>query len=124
MSTKKPTKEEVEKHNRALEAATHVELLLQFSGSLIPFLDLLKETYEGAGNQVSLTDAMAPIIGAFGEDYEAISFEKKLKARRAKALYELVKVLSETEKEREEFAEKRERNKEGRAQLAKLLGGL
>ncbi len=57
---------------------------------------------EGAGERENFTLSAAPVLGAMGLDHEAKHAEWNLRSRRAKALYELVKVLKETEDERAE----------------------
>lgn len=128
MSKKKPTKnevrEELSKHERAVEVAERMKLLFGFCFTFFDDLDLLKEVAEGSSDNLSRTDAMAPVLEAFGHDYETVRFKKKLEYRRAKALYELIKTLKETEDERTEFEAGAAKRAEGKAQIARMLGGL
>jgi len=83
---------------------------------------LLKDVAKGASERSSMALTMAPILGAFGQDYEVVYAQKEIERKRAKALYELIKTLDDTEKERAEFAEKQVAKQEGLAQLHKALG--
>ena len=118
-------KKENQKQERRIEAemvAERVKLLWGFLADLIPHLPMLKDVSDGASERSSMALTMAPILGAFGQDYEVVHFQKEVERKRAKALYELIKVLDDTEKERAEFANKQQAKKEGLAQLHKALG--
>ena len=99
--------EELEKRSKAIELAEKVKLLFGFCADLIPDKEMLKETLELAEKRQSMGMGMAPILGAFGQDWEAVENEASLKSERAKALYELIDCLDRIEKKRLEFAEKR-----------------
>ena len=123
-AAKNEVKEDLSKHERAVEVAERMKLLFGFCFTFFEDLDLLKEVAEGSSDNLSRTDAMAPVIEAFGQDYETVRFKKKLEYRRAHALYELIRTLKETEEERAEFESKQEERMKGKAQLARILGGL
>jgi len=115
----------IKQQERQIEAemvAERVKLLWGFLADLIPHLPMLKDVVEGASKRSSMTLSMAPILGAFGQDYEVVHAQKEIERKRAKALYELIKTLDDTEKERAEFAKKQEAKKEVLAQLHKALG--
>ena len=83
---------------------------------------MLKDVADGTSERSSMVLSMAPILGAFGQDYEVVHAQKEIERKRAKALYELIKTLDDTEKERAEFAKKQVAKKEGIAQLHRALG--
>lgn len=111
-----------EKMQKSLILAEKIKLLFGFCADLIPDKDLLKEVYEVAGKRTDSALTMAPILGAFGQDYTEVHFEAELHQRRAKALYDLVNVLDQTEKDRAEFLAKQKAKDEGRRNLLKTLG--
>lgn len=113
---------ELDRRHTAQMLAEQVTLIFQFCGMMIPHKDMIKDVMDASDDRASTTMAMAPVIGAFGGDWEAVQFEANLKAKRAHALYKLIDVLDETEKERVEFAEKQKERAEGRANLARILG--
>ena len=120
---KKTTKEqEQERRIEAEMVAEKIKLLWGFLADLIPHLPTLKDIAEETSERSSMALTMAPILGAFGQDYEAVHAQKEIERKRAKALYELIKTLDDTEKERAEFAKKQEVKKEGLAQLHRALG--
>src|SRR3990167_11085817 len=102
--------------------AERIKLLFAFCAELIPHKEMLEKVSYGASERSSLALGMAPIFGAIGQDWEAVHFQKKLEEKRARALYELINVLDETEKERIEFSAKQERRKAGALQIANILG--
>lgn len=102
--------------------AQRVQLLFGFCVELIPDKDLLDRVAKYSDSRVGHVQAMAPIIGAFGMDWEVAEFETRLKARRARALYDLINTLEITEKERLEFHEKQGARAKGRAELSRVLG--
>lgn len=105
--------------DQVAEVASKVTTLLQFAALLIPDMDMLQELTSDSNNTVSHVDALAPVIGAMGGNYDKASFEARLRQKRARALYGFVKLLKETEEEREKF------NTDERAKqdaLAKLSG--
>lgn len=119
---KKENTKEIERKEKALILAERVKLLFGFCADLIPDKEMLKEVLDKAGNTESMTMTLAPILGAFGQDYEVAHTEAKIRTERAKALYDLVDTLDRTEKERAEFSQKQIRKQEGLAQLHRALG--
>ena len=118
-------KKTIKKQEKRIEAemvAERVKLLWGFLSDLISHLLLLKDVAEGASERSSTALAMAPIFGAFGQDYEVVHAQKEIERKRAKALYNLIKTLDDTEKERAEFAKKQVAKKEGLAQIHRALG--
>lgn len=115
-------KENLNKQERILVLAERVKLLFGFCAELIPDLDLLKEVTISAADKEDFALSAAPILGAFGRDWEADHNEAQLRTRRSEALYELVKVLDETEKGRMEFKISQDKKKEGRDMLARAMG--
>lgn len=84
--------------------AQRIVLLWGFLADFIPFKELIKETAELASERHSFSISAAPIFGALGQDWEEQELETRIGLRRATALYNLVDVIDETEKERVEFA--------------------
>lgn len=111
-----------DKKEKAIILAEKVKLLFGFCADLIPDKDMLKDVMKFSNENVGRTMAMAPIIGAYGMDYEAAEFEARLRAERSEALFKLIDTLERTENERVEFDKKQKNRKEGREQLAKALG--
>src|SRR3990167_11492051 len=122
MKKEKKTTKEQERRIEAEMVAERIKLLWGFLADLIPHLPMLKDVAEEASERSSMALTMAPILGAFGQDYEVVHAQKEIERKRAKALYELIKTLDDTEKERAEFANKQQAKKEGLAQLHKALG--
>jgi len=117
------------KKEKQLEAKIEIEMLAErvkllwgFLAELIPHKEKLKEVAEKTSERSSMALAMAPILGAFGQDYEEVHLQKEIERKRAKALYELVSTLDETEKERAEFAEKKVKRSEGLKEIHRALG--
>jgi len=110
------------KKERVLILAKKIELLFGFVADLIKDKDLLKEVSELCDQRQVFAVSAAPILGAFGIDYEEREFEAAMRGKRAKALLNLVEALEETEKERLEFGQKQGAKKQGRDQLRKILG--
>ena len=77
---------------------------------------MIKETFELASERQSMSVSMAPILGAFGEDYKDIEFEARIRKERASALFELIDTLDRTEKERIELNLKKKSRQKGLAQ--------
>lgn len=107
---------------KSLMVAEQIKTLFMFCGQLIPDLDILKRLVNRSDENVSRVMAMAPIIEAFGESFEVKEFEAKLHSKRSIALYNLIKVLDETEKERAEFKKLQTEKQKGREQLRSILG--
>ena len=122
MKKEKKTIKEQERRIEAEMVAERVKLLWNFLADLIPHLPMLKDVAEGASERSNMTLSMAPILSAFDQDYEVIHAQKEIERKRAEALYELIKTLDDTEKERAEFAKKQVAKKEGIAQLHRALG--
>ena len=113
---------EKDKKVKALELAEKVKLLFTFCADLIPDKDMIKETFELASERQSMSVSMAPILGAFGEDYKDIEFEARIRKERASALFELIDTLDRTEKERIELNLKKKSRQKGLAQIHRALG--
>lgn len=107
---------------KSLLVAEQIKQLFMFCGQLIPDLEVLKRLVDRSDETVSRVMAMAPIIEAFGENWEVKEFEAKLRNRRSLALYNLIKTLDDTEKERIEFFKKQGEIQKGRDQLKNILG--
>lgn len=116
------SKKDEAKRARAIELSERVVVLLQFASTLIPDLDLLEALSSGADERAEHVLSMAPILGALGENYEIAHFKKSFEAKRAHALYNLIKTLIDTENEREAFQKKQAGKEVGRAQIARALG--
>lgn len=108
---------------RCLEAATKVQLLLEFAGSLIGDLDIIKETMELAEDRSSTADSTAILIDACGGNYRDIKFNADLKKRRAQALYNLINCIAETEAERKINEQNNQDRANSMQQLKELFGG-
>ena len=112
----------IEKQIEIEMLAERIKLLWGFLGELIPYKEKLKDVVEKTEERSSMVLTIAPILGAFGQDYEEVYSQKEIERKRAKALFNLINVLDETEKERKEFAEKKIKKNEGLAQIHKALG--
>ncbi len=119
---KKKTKKTTGETERIHELAGKITTLWPFIAMLIPDKDLIEQAAKGSSDQASFAASAAPILGAYGIDYEEREFNANLNYRRAKALYNLVDTLDQTEKDRTEFLRKQQSKAEGRAQLASILG--
>ncbi len=113
---------DLERKNKAIELAEKVKLLFGFCADLIQDKEMLKETYDLASNRQSMSVSMAPILGAFGQNYEDVENEARIRKERAKALYELIDTLDRTEKERMDYEIKKKNRAEGLAQIHRALG--
>lgn len=102
--------------------AERIKLLFGFCAELIPSLPLLKKVAVKTNGRVSTSMAIAPIMGAMGMDWEEKQFYVELEARRADALYNLVLVLDETEKDRVKFLEAQAKKREGQEVIKRILG--
>ncbi len=111
-----------EEQERILVLAERVKLMFGFCVDLIPDLDLLKRTVDGTADRYSMALSAAPILGAFGQDYEEIAFKNQLEHERAKALCNLIETLDRTEKERQEFVKNQGVKARGRADIVRMLG--
>ena len=122
MNKEKKTIKEQERRIEAEIVAERIKLLWVFLADFIPHLPMLKDVVEGASKHSSMVLTIAPILDAFGQDYEIVHAQKEIERKRVKALYELIKTLDDTEKERAEFAKKQKAKKKGLIQLHKALG--
>ncbi len=95
-------KNEIDEKSEIEMLATRIELLFGFCKDLFPNIDTLEKAYEGASERASFALSAAPILGAMGQDYEKVNFEWEVKAKRANASVNFLKVLRDTEKERQE----------------------
>lgn len=93
----------MEKELKIKELATKVELLIQYSTSLIEDKELIKECYDNCNSRSSFVESALPVFQALGIDTDSKMMDIKVQGKRAKALYEFLTVLVETEKERTEF---------------------
>ena len=79
-----------DKKERVMILAEKIKLLFGFCADLIPDKDLIYEADGALQGKESRALAMAPILGAFGVDYEEVEFEARFKKERASALYHLI----------------------------------
>jgi hypothetical protein len=107
---------------KIIELAEKLKLLFGFCTDLIPDKELLKDTAKLALDHQSFAMSAAPILEAFGENWEKAEFEARLKLDRANALYHLIDTLDRTEKEWVKFSEKQRRIAGERAKLRGILG--
>ena len=115
-------KKDIEEKERIMILAEKIKLLFGFCVDLIPDKDLLKRTLELSEDRHSRGLGMAVIFEAFGQDWEAIENETKIKKERAEALYNLIECLDKTEKTRLEFSEKQKDKPTCLSQLKQALG--
>jgi len=107
---------------QAIILAEKVKLLFGFCIDLRADKEMLKEVLQVCEDRQSFSASAAPLLGAFGVDYEEKELEVRIRAERADALIKLIETLERTEEERIEFLNKQEKIKEGRKQLLKILG--
>lgn len=119
---KKENNKDVEKRARIEVLAERLKLFLGFAAHFIDDIDLLKEVAEKGSDRASTVMAAAPIIEAFGMDWEEKHFEAELQSKRAAALYNLVKVIKETEDDRIKHQADKVKSAAGRDQLRRALG--
>lgn len=115
-------KNEKYSHEDVLIVAERIKLLWGFLAELIPHKEMLKEAAEKAGDRSSMVLSAAPLIGAFGQDYEEIHMYREVERKRAVALYNLVNVLIETEEDFKEFFQSQHDKRAGLEQLRGVLG--
>lgn len=108
--------------DKILELANQVGTLLQFTAMLVPDIDILEKVYVQSGEIASRVDALAPVILASGGDYDEKRVEAGIRSKRALALIELVRVIRDTEKEREDFNKSQANKARVRAELGGILG--
>lgn len=113
---------EAEERERIAMLAEQIKLLFGFAAQMIPDIDLLERVAKLSDDRVSTADAMAPILMAHGMNWEKISMEKRVHAKRAEAVLALIRTLKETEDERIEFQRKHDAGQKGRDELSKILG--
>ena len=106
-----PTPEKVE------QLAQQIGLLIQFSASLVDDLDILEKVAQQSAEISSNALTLAPVLGAVGADYSEAHMEAEVKRKRANAIVNLVRVLKETESDREDFKAKKANNQKVLAQL-------
>lgn len=105
---------------RIEQLASQVLLLIQFAATMIDDIDLLEKVEKQSGEMSSRALTLAPIFGAVGGDYEEAHMEAELHRKRASAIVNLVRVLKETENERQDFKTKQANKKKVLAQLQGL----
>lgn len=115
-------KDDKTEEERVIVLAEQVKNLLVFASLLIEDLDLLEKVAKQSADIQSHTQAMAPVFGAVGMDWEEKDMEAGLHRKRAVALVNLVKVIRDTEGERAEFKASQASKAEARAQLSQFLG--
>lgn len=102
--------------------AERIKLLFGFCAELIKDKDLVKKVLEVSEKRRDFALSGAPILGAFGIDYEEREVDAKLHAERAKALLNLLETLERTETERAEFSNKQIEIAKNRKQIESILG--
>lgn len=112
----------VDDEEKILNLAEQIKNLLIFSSLLVPDLELLEKVANESADIQSHVQAIAPILGAVGLDYEEKDLEAGIRRRRSIALVNLVKTIKETEQERAEFAKSKDAKLAARAQLGGILG--
>lgn len=118
----KVSKQEAEKRDRAEALGEKIKLLFMFVMDLKQDKDLLQEAAQAASDSASFAMSAAPLLGAMGMDYEHENLEASLRAKRAKAVINLMNVLDSTEQERADYAKKQQATAKARAQLRGILG--
>ncbi len=112
----------IEEKERVINLAQRLQLLFGFCTELIPDIDLLEKAYDGASERASFAMSAAPILGAMGQDYDKVNFEWELKAKRAKAMINLLKTLRDTENERISRNTQDAQNEESMSAIKHFLG--
>lgn len=110
------------KQEKSVILAEKIKLLFQFAADLIKDKDLIQETFKSLEERQGFALSAAPILGAFGMDYEVQEFESRFRKERAKALYDLVDCLERTENERIAFNKRQIEKEKSRDQLNKMFG--
>ena len=103
---------------RILEIAEKMKVLILFAADLIPDLDVLEKLVKDSGDKESFIDSAFPIITALGQDADLKRMEWTVRHERSKAVFNLVKTLDETEKQRNELLV----NKSKRQDIFNLMG--
>jgi len=96
--------------------AERINILFGFCGDLIKNKVLVEGVLKLSSSREEFALSAAPILGAFGLDYNAESFEPSPQAKLA-ALLNLLEVLETTENERAEYREKETSRVKGRAKI-------
>ena len=112
---------ENEKLEKSIVLAEGVKLLFSICSHMIPDRELVKEILTYADKKVDIIDAMQPIMGATGMNYEVARLNASISAKRANAVYNLLVVLADTEQEAVEFAKKETLKKRAIAEISKKL---
>ena len=107
--------------DRIAELAGKVTTLLQFAALLVDDIDLLEKVYGESTETVSHVDALAPVIGAVGGDWEESRLEADVRRKRALAILELAKVIRDTEADREQLRSKQASMAHARSMLGRIL---
>lgn len=94
-----------------------IKLLWGFMADLIPEREKIKQVAENAAERQDNAMSMAPILGAYGLDWEEAEAKAKRVKRRAEILYDLLCVLAEDFEAKEEDG----RVQEDREQLKKMF---
>lgn len=102
--------------------AERIKLLFGFCVDLIPDIDLIEKTASNAGEKASMSMSAAPLLEAAGIDYEEKNAEWELRRKRADALANLLKVLRDTENDRQEIEKKSATMQGHRKEIARLFG--
>ena len=107
---------------KIVELSEKVKLLFRFCVDLIPDKKLLKDTAKLASDRRSFAMSTAPILEAYGDNWEKAELEARLNEERADALYHLIDTLDRTEKERTAFQGKQHRIAGEQEKLRGTLG--
>ena len=115
---------EKRKHSKEdIEAtAAMVTQLIELGAFLLPKLDILKDTAESAADTHLTAMSAMPIMLAMGQDADEKVLEAQIRAKRAKALYQFIKTIKDTEDDRAEFRKEQKAKEQGRATLNRALG--
>lgn len=104
------------------EVARKVEILFQFAADLIKDKEMLKKVMELSAEKESNVLTLAPILGAYGENYEDAQIAARIKRERSKALYDLIDTLSRTAREQAEYDMKKKGRQEALDQIHRAIG--
>ncbi len=103
------------------ELASKVTTLLQFAALMVDDIDLLEEVYGESTETIAHVDALAPVIGAVGGDWEESRLEADVRRKRARAILELAKVIRDTESDRVKLKAKQANMAKARSMLGGIL---
>lgn len=118
--TEQKNKDEILNEDEIL--AEKIRLLWGFLADLIPHKAKLRKIVEKTRERSSMALSMAPILGAFGQDYEEVYLQREIERKRASALLNLIDVLDKTEKDRQRFKEGQIKKQKGLTEIHKVLG--